>query len=185
MPDHWERVKETFGVLGYLVKICAPERTGMQATIGAPDAMTKGKDRAQFKKLFQNVAWAKPQRPCNMSYCIRRVLSKWWADHRTSLERDLAESSSIRSRVSSTRHKVKGLDLYIFTAGAWKETPGFSKCCEVDKVIKELFDDMIKHDVDPRDINIRFISFSRMSGSVEAQRFLDLETELTGLGIPR
>jgi hypothetical protein len=185
MPDHWECVKETFGVLGYLVKSCAPERTGMQATIGALDHMTKGKDRAHFKKLFQNPGWAKPRRPCDMSYCMRRVLDKWWRDHRASLERDLVETSSIRRRILSTRHKVKGMDLYIFTAGAWRETPGFSKCCNVDNVIEKLFVDMMKHNVHSSDINIRFISFSRESESIEAQRFLDLETELRKLDIPK
>ena len=151
-------VKQTFEALGYMVKRCTPHK--MEAYLTCAKASKESRNRSDILTLLDKPKLADE---CNMSYWIRRAIEKWKTKSRV-----FDEGANKGSHWLSPKHgREPGMDLYISTAGIWQEVPGSSHLCGVDKIIRDLIDDMVYKNVPARTIRIRFIRFDKIQVGVE------------------
>jgi hypothetical protein len=182
MGRHWfgsDGVIGTFEVLGYFVKNCTSE--GLHAYLGVSRDSAQRKDRALIIQKLRN---ASPAGQCSMRFCLEMIVEQWWKRNRTWLDKGFDKSTSNGAFFRRPKPKTSGgLNLYVFTDGAWQKSFGAAEFCGVDVEIQKIFAKMEENDVDLDTIRITFIHFgNHLAGS---KRLVNLAQKMDGSGIPR
>jgi hypothetical protein len=177
MGCHWDAqdgVMETFKVLGYLIKESTNKR--LRAYFGVDQSFAEGKDRSALIDKLRSVPL---RRQSNMMSRIMCRCDTWWTRNRPWLE-----SVPQRKRFFGKKSKESGgLDLYVFTDGAWEDHQPPKPFGGIDEVIQDYNNRMVTHNVDPGTIRICFIRFG--NHAVGSKRLRDMIAYTHSMGANR
>jgi len=143
MKPHWNKVKDTFNALAYLVKRADLDGIDLYFTNSGYEAHSK--DRKGLMKVFNTV---KPEGKCIMKLALGKILESY-----------RPEPMMVQTRgLFSRKKKLKwGLSVYVLTDGVWND--GVDELCGVHEPIATLVKRLSKNGMMEHHVGIQFIRF--------------------------
>jgi len=141
MKDHWPKVKELVGLLGYMVKDLDPDGIEMYYTMST-DKCLRSKETT---KLISSIDRTTPKGISDISIRLDTILGKYKAK---------LQHAYRGGRWTKPRSDVRPLSLYVLTDGVWQPD------CDVENTITDMVTTLLDLKIkSKKQIGIQFIRF--------------------------
>ncbi|KAL1619885.1 hypothetical protein SLS54_006484 [Diplodia seriata] len=162
----WSLVTSRFSLLAYIVKVADPD--------GLDLYFSSSSKRIHSNKSSELTEAVKKRHSLGVGHeNLRMVLETVFELFRASFFGSGSGKSFFGKRVSK---RGKPMTCYILTDGAWCSDSN----CDLERVIREFVDELLRKETQPRDFGIQFISFGSHQEGLDTLQHLD-----SGLRLPR